>query len=192
MKVVFLDRDGVINRFPGYGRYVTKVKDFHILPGVVEAIRRLTEAGCAIFVVSNQAGVAKGVYSKEKLERINRNMLDAVKKGGGRIRRVYYCTHRSDDGCECRKPGIGSINRAIRTIRSRSHKIQEKFFVGDTQSDILAGRKAGCRTIFVLSGKDSRRDLKQWTVRPDYTARTLLEATRVILGTADQRRRFRT
>ena len=75
MKVVFLDRDGVINEFPGNGSYVTKVKDFHFIPGAVEAIHELTQSGHKIFVISNQAGVGKGVYSFDKLKRIDAKHL---------------------------------------------------------------------------------------------------------------------
>ena len=68
MKIVFLDRDGVINKFPGNGKYVTKLKEFHFVPGALDALRILTDEGYSIFVISNQAGVAKGVYSKQKPE----------------------------------------------------------------------------------------------------------------------------
>ena len=99
-KVIFLDRDGVINEFPGHGNYVTKVKDFHFVPGSLEAIRKLTEEGYAMFVISNQAGVGKGVYSQNKLDRITRYMLKKVNKKDGKIQKVFYCTHRSDRGCD--------------------------------------------------------------------------------------------
>ena len=75
MKVVFLDRDGVINEFPGNGLYVTKVKDFHFIPGSMEALKVLTDAGYDIFVISNQAGVGKGVYSRRKLDLITARLL---------------------------------------------------------------------------------------------------------------------
>ncbi len=191
MKIVFLDRDGVINTFPGLGNYVTKVKDFHILPGALEALKTLTQAGCQIFVISNQAGVGKGVYSKDKLQRINRKMLEAVKKVGGRIKKVYYCTHRSDANCACRKPRIGNIEKALRSLNHHLHKVDEKFFVGDTQMDVVAGKRAGCLTIFVLSGKDKRRDVRKWVVWPDFIAKDLKEAVKIILGDKKTRQGFR-
>src|SRR5436853_2749383 len=103
MKIVFLDRDGVINEFPGNGNYVTKLKDFHFIPGSLDALHILAQHRFSVFVVSNQAGVSKGIYSREKLNQITRKMLLGVRKKGGRIRKVFYCTHRSDAGCECRK-----------------------------------------------------------------------------------------
>src|SRR5258706_5534126 len=143
MKVVFLDRDGVINEFPGNGNYVTKIKEFHFIPGSLNAIRRLTELGYAIFVISNQAGVGKGIYSEDKLNRINAYMLKHVKKTGGKIKRSFYCTHRSDAGCDCRKPGIGSLKRALSLLNKSIRSARKAFFVGDTASDIKAGHNDG-------------------------------------------------
>ena len=182
VKVVFLDRDGVINEFPGNGNYVTKVKDFHFIPGSLESIRRLTEEGFVIFVVSNQAGVGKGVYTKQKLEHINRNMLRAVQKHGGKIKRVFYCTHRSDAGCDCRKPAIGNIRKAFELVDKPLSLARKTYFVGDTEGDIETGVNAGCKTIFVLSGREDRRHLRGWAVKPDYVVRDLSEAVKIIIN----------
>ena len=180
MKVVFLDRDGVINEFPGNGNYVTKWKDFHFIPGALEALRVLKENGYALFIVSNQAGVGKGIYSKKKLTHITRNMLLKIRKSGGNIKRVFYCTHRSGDGCQCRKPGIGSVRRALNLMNKTIRYAPKAFFIGDTQVDILAGHNAGCRTIFVLSGREDRRYMRSWKVKPDFIAKDLFEATQII------------
>ena len=180
MKIVFLDRDGVINKFPGNGNYVTKVKDFHFVPGSLDAIRILTEEGFSIFVISNQAGVGKGVYTKQKLQHITRNMLRDVRACGGKIKKVFYCMHRSDHGCECRKPEIGSIRKGLESMNKSIRSAQKAFFVGDTESDIQAGHNAGCQTIFVLSGREDRRYMRGWNVKPDYIAKDLLEAVDII------------
>ncbi|MCD4780629.1 MAG: HAD-IIIA family hydrolase [Candidatus Omnitrophica bacterium] len=180
MKVVFLDRDGVINKFPGNGNYVTKIKEFHFISGSLESIRCLTEEGFDIFVVSNQAGVGKGVYSERKLQHINRNMLREVKKHGGKIKRVFYCTHRSDAGCGCRKPEIGNIRKAFKLVNKPLSSARKSYFVGDTEGDIQAGVNAGCKTIFVLSGRENRRHLRGWAVKPDYIVKDLSEATKII------------
>jgi len=180
MKVVFLDRDGVINKFPGNGKYVTKLKEFHFVPGALDALRILTNEGYSIFVVSNQAGVAKGIYSKQKLDHITRNMLRDIRATGSRIKKVFYCTHFSHAGCECRKPEIGSIRKALESMNKTIRSAQKAFFVGDTESDIQAGHNAGCTTIFVLSGREDRRHMRGWEVKPDYIACDLLEATDII------------
>lgn len=183
MKVVFLDRDGVINEFPGHGKYVTKVKDFHFLPRVLRAIRMLTETGHTVFVVSNQAGVGRGFFSQDKLDRITNRMLTDVERSGGKIRKVYYCTHRPDAGCTCRKPGIGSVDKAFQTLHRTMRSAKNAFFVGDTKADVETGYNAGCRTIFVLSGRENRRYMRQWIIKPDYIAKDLLEAAKIIMST---------
>ncbi len=180
MKVIFLDRDGVINAFPGRGAYVTRVKDLHLIPGSLAAIRRLTQEGYQIFVISNQAGVGKGVFSMDKLKRIDARMLKLVRRAGGRIRKSFYCTHRSDAGCDCRKPGIGLLKKALRSLHKTIAHAQKAFFVGDTESDIKTGHHAGCRTVFVLSGRENRRSMRRWSVRPDHIAKDLNAAVAVI------------
>ncbi len=182
MKVVFLDRDGVINEFPGNGNYVTKVKDFRFLPRSLQAIRSLTEQDYKIFVVSNQAGVGKGVYSQNKLNRITRFMLQRVERNEGKIRKVFYCTHKSDHGCDCRKPGIGSIKKAFQLMKRPIALAKHSFFIGDTESDIQAGLKAGCQTIFVLSGREDKSMMKKWSIKPHFVAQDLWEATHIILN----------
>lgn len=180
MKIVFLDRDGVINRFPGYGGYVTRVKDFHFLPGALAAIKTLTEMGYTLFVISNQAGVSRGVYSEYKLNQITNHMLKEIRRAGGKIKSVLYCIHASNVGCDCRKPNIGSIKKAMQLVNKTLRHTKKSFFIGDAESDIEAGRTAGCKTIFVLSGKDKRRDLASWKIRPDHVSENLLRAVKII------------
>ncbi|OQX54598.1 MAG: hypothetical protein B5M48_00605 [Candidatus Omnitrophica bacterium 4484_213] len=110
-KILFLDRDGVINRYPGERKFVTRWEEFHFLPNALKAIRRLTEEGYEIKVISNQSGIAKGIYSQESLNEITRRMIEEVKREGGKME-VYYCPHREEDGCDCRKPKIGLFLKA--------------------------------------------------------------------------------
>ena len=180
MKIVFLDRDGVINEFPGNGNYVTKLKSLQFLPGSLDAIRYLTEEGYKIFVISNQAGVGKGVYTKKKLNLINNKLIKSVQAAGGWITKVYYCIHPSDADCECRKPQTGNFERAIQSVNKRLHSVKGYFFVGDTKSDVLAGFNAKLRTILVLSGRANRREVKKWGIKPDYIVKNLKAATRII------------
>lgn len=181
MKVVFLDRDGVINEFPGNGKYVTKVKDFHFIPGSREAVRDLTAAGYVLFVVSNQAGVGKGLFTRDKLDRITQKMLSGIERAGGKIRKVYYSVAKSTDNCDMRKPRIGSILRGLKLIKHTINSVDESYFIGDTESDIQAGINAGCTTIFVLSGREDRRYMRKWSVKPDYIVKDLAAAARLII-----------
>lgn len=181
MKVVFLDRDGVINKFPGNGLYVTKVKNFHFLPRALAALKLLTDAGYHIFVVSNQAGVGKGVFSQEKLDQITNHMLKHVKAHGAHIDEVFYCTCKSSAGCHCRKPRIGNVIKALELLDKDIHDARHAYFVGDTEVDIKAGRNAGCKTVFVLSGREDRGYMKRWDVRPDFIVEDLYAAAELIL-----------
>lgn len=183
MKLVFLDRDGVINEFPGNGNYVTKLKDFHFIPRSLDAIRLLTEEGYTIFVVSNQAGVGKGVFTKAKLDLITKKMLEEVKKHGGKIRKVFYSLKPSGSGCPDRKPNTGSIKKAVKLLKKDMRVARHGYFVGDTESDIKAGQNAGCKTIFVLSGREDCFYMRRWDdLEPDYIVKDLYEATKLITG----------
>lgn len=175
MKIVFLDRDGVINRDPGMGGYVTGWTEFEFLPGALEALRKLKQAGWTVKVISNQAGVAKGLYTREALDEITKNMLAEVKRGGGEISSVHYCLHSDEDNCECRKPRTALLTQAVQDLPVN---FSDTFFVGDNRRDILAGKAAGCKTIFVLSGNTKLEDLD---VRPDFIARDLLNAVEKII-----------
>src|SRR3989338_8498647 len=182
-KIVFLDRDGVINEFPGNGRYVTKVKDFHFIPRAKKAIHMLTDAGFEIFVVSNQAGVGKGIFTKQKLNQITKRMLSGIRSSGGKVRKVYYATRRRDENCDMRKPNIGAVRRAMKLLNKNIRSARGTFFVGDTEIDIKAGKNAGCKTIFVLSGREDCTYMRRWDdVEPDFIVKDLYEAAKLITG----------
>lgn len=180
-KLVFLDRDGVINEFPGHGDYVTTFKQFKFIKGSREAIGRLTEAGFKIYIISNQACVGKGLLKKEKLEQITTRLIDGITKVGGKIDGVFYCTHRSDAGCDCRKPGIGNIKRALKLARTSLVKVKGCYFVGDAKSDCQAASNAGLKSIMVLTGKETLKDVSKWDVKPVHIVNDLAAAVDVIL-----------
>lgn len=175
MKIVFLDRDGVINKDPGFGGYVTCWEEFQFLPRALKALRKLNQAGYKTIIISNQAGVAKGLYTLEDLDEITKNMLDEIKKAGGEICSVHYCPHKDEDNCSCRKPKTGLFSQAL---RGSSIDFSKTYFIGDHSRDMLAGKSIGCKTIFVLSGNTRLEDLD---VQPDFVAKDLLEAVESIV-----------
>ena len=177
-RAVFLDRDGVINVSPG-GGFVTDWKQFRFLPGVPKALRILKERRWMVIVVSNQSGVGRGIMTKGKLEEITWQMQEAVSQAGGRINAVYYCIHHPEDDCSCRKPKIGLLKRAARKF---SIDLKRSFVIGDDERDILMGHRAGCCTVLVLSGKQTRRTIKRLSVSPHRVASTLLQAVRWIVS----------
>ena len=104
MRLVFLDRDGVINRFPGKGCYVTADEGLRLLPNALRGIRLLTEAGFRLDVISNQGCVSRGLITRGHLDLLTQKMLRQIRDAGGRIRRVFYCVHQTSDDCRCKKP----------------------------------------------------------------------------------------
>ena len=178
MKIILLDRDGVINKDPGPKQYITSPEELYILPGVVDAIRKLNMAGYEVTVVSNQAGVAKGFYTQKALDEVTKKMLSLIENGGGKIRQVLYCTHRDEDNCDCRKPKPGLLKRALSGFPVSPGDV---FFVGDGTVDIKAGQAFGCRTILVLSGRSKMECRAGWGVEPDYIASDLSEAVEKIV-----------
>lgn len=178
-KIIFLDRDGVVNKYPGHGRYVTRLSEFRFLRGAKAAIRKLTSDGYRIFVVSNQAGVAKKIYTKKTLSEITRFMKSEVEKAGGKLHRVLYCLHAQKSNCSCRKPKPGLLREATKDM---SVDFGRTFFIGDSLMDVTAGRAFGCKTILVLSGREKMKNASQWDVVPDFVARSLSEAAKNIIA----------
>lgn len=176
MKAVFIDRDGVINKDPGGWtkyNYVTRWSEFNFLPGVFEAFKKLNRSGMKAVIISNQAGVSKGYFSKKDLDAVTARMTDEIVKNGGRIEKVYYCTHKDEDNCHCRKPKAGLLEMAGKEL---GIELNGSYFIGDTKTDVMAGRLAGCRTVAVLSGKATEEEMKKWSAKPDYIFKDLLEA----------------
>jgi len=149
MKTVFLDRDGVINRSPPNMGYVRRWSEFSFIPNARKAIRELTQSGYRIIVVTNQAGIGRGLFSEENLTDIHARMVSEIVETGGRIDAVYYCPHHPNAGCECRKPKPGMLTRA-----GREHNIElsSAYLIGDSTTDIEAGQRAGTQTSLVLTG----------------------------------------
>lgn len=145
-KIIFLDRDGVINKKMAEGDYVKKLGEFKFLPGVIPALQLLSQNGCTIYVITNQRGVGRGLMSHDDLEAIHRYMGSELEKQGVQLGGVYYCPHDEEDGCECRKPKAGLFFRA-----ARDHHIDltKTVFIGDSQRDLEAGCNARCRTILL-------------------------------------------
>ena len=176
MRAVFLDRDGTIGP-DAY--YCSRPEDFNIFPGAAEAVKLINRAGLKAIVITNQSGIARGYFSEDTLAEIHGKMLNELEEQGARIDGIYYCPHHPDDGCQCRKPGTGLLQRA-----AEEHGIDfdGSFMVGDTQMDIDAGRAAGCRTVLVTTGPLEGNDV---TEPADSTADSLLEAARWIVLNAE-------
>ncbi|RCX12541.1 D-sedoheptulose 7-phosphate isomerase [Anaerobacterium chartisolvens] len=172
--VVFLDRDGVINK--NRPDYIKSWDEFLFLPGVPDAIRRLNEKGYAVVVVTNQSAVGRNIISEKELERIHVKMCNSLLKHGALISKIYYCPHSPEEGCECRKPADGLIRRAFEELPLDRGKA---IMVGDSACDIEAGYKSGAATVLLANTLEDAKGLK---VVPDYLAADLPLAVDLILN----------
>ena len=173
-RVVFLDRDGVINR--DSPDCIKRVEEFEFLPGSMEELRHLAECGFSPIVVTNQSGLHRGLFSPETLAEIHRRMCAAVQAHGGFIRDILVCPHLPAEECECRKPRPGLLTAA----RSR-HGIDfaTAVMVGDSVKDIECARNAGVRRAVLVrtgNGGEAERALSARNLCPDFVANDLREA----------------
>jgi D-glycero-D-manno-heptose 1,7-bisphosphate phosphatase len=178
MRLVFLDRDGVISRFPGKGKYVTDPKDLKVLAPALKGIRLLTRGGCRLAVVSNQGCVSRGLLSKKGLDVMTRRMLREIRAAGGRIHKVHYCLHQASDHCRCKKPKTFLFEKELKASRQDRTQV---YVVGDSVEDILAGHAIGGRTILVLSGRSRKKDVKDFPLKPHFIKKDLHAAAQWIL-----------
>ena len=140
-KTVILDRDGVLNKKPARAEYVRRWEEFEWLPGAQTALRLLRESDYRVVIVSNQAGVARGVMTESDLNEIHRLMVEEVAAAGGKIEAIYYCPHDWNAGCECRKPNPGMLFQAQRDLNL---DLSRTVFFGDDERDSEAADRAGC------------------------------------------------
>lgn len=145
-RYIFLDRDGVTNERPPKAAYVCKPEDFKWIAGAKEAIKRLNDAGYFIIMISNQAGIARGVMTEEDFHRVQDRMSLDLAELGAHIDAVYYCPHGWDDKCECRKPKPGMLYQAQKDY---SINLTECVLIGDDERDILTAHNANMKGILV-------------------------------------------
>lgn len=152
-KAIFLDRDGVINKIcyhpelKDVKKKICKdplnIEEFNIVLGVQEAIEKFKKSGYKVVIISNQPGLIKGFYQKELLDSINKLIREKLN-----LKHIYYCLHHPDytGDCSCRKPKPGLLLKAAQELNIN---LKESFMVGDQESDIIAGKEAGCKTVYI-------------------------------------------
>ncbi|MEI6154355.1 MAG: HAD family hydrolase [Deltaproteobacteria bacterium] len=143
LKAVFLDRDGTIIYDVGYPK---DPKQVQLLPGVVEALTKIKGYGFQLVMVSNQSGVGRGRISSEEAESVHHQVLADLDRHGIKLDAFYYCFHSPEERCSCRKP---SPEMLVRAAKELDINLVRSFMVGDKQIDIEAGKRAGCKTIFM-------------------------------------------
>jgi D-glycero-D-manno-heptose 1,7-bisphosphate phosphatase len=158
-RAVFIDRDGTINEEK---EYLYRTEDFVFIPGVVQAIRMLNDAGFLVVVVTNQSGVARGYYSEEDVHQLHRYISAQLEQHGARVDAWYYCPHHPAGRgsyalpCRCRKPLPGMLLEAAGRF---AIDLESSIMIGDKLIDLQAGIAAGCRSILVRTGYGSEEEL---------------------------------
>jgi D-glycero-D-manno-heptose 1,7-bisphosphate phosphatase len=177
-RAIFLDRDGVLNVRPPEHDYVRSAADFRWLPGAADGAARLGRSGYVLAVVSNQRGVARGLLTWDVLEEIERLIQSELVHRGARIEAFRYCPHDLNEGCSCRKPNPGMI---LSLADELELDVARSWTIGDSVSDMTAGRAAGTRTMLV--GAESAAAMES----ADLTAPSLLAASELILSRSEAR-----
>ena len=149
-KAVFFDKDGVINC--ERGEYNYKIEDFQINDGVILSLKELQKAGFLLIIITNQGGISKGIYTKNHVEILHQHLKNLLYKEGINLTEIYYCPHHSDnEQCLCRKPESLLIEKALARFKINSSL---SYFIGDKETDIMAGKKAGLNTFKIKSNEN--------------------------------------
>ena len=180
-KIIFIDRDGVINKDPGgwtKHSYVEKEEEFIFVPGSIDALKKLKANNYGMIIISNQGGISKGYYTKEALKQVTNLMKSELKKEGVEFKKIYYCIHQDSDNCDCKKPKTGMFKQAEKEL---GIKAKGRYFIGDGKMDVEAGNEMGLKAVLVLSGKTNVENIKDWEIKPDYIFDNLKEAVDFII-----------
>ena len=170
MKLVILDRDGTINH--DSADYIKSPAEWDAIPGSLEAIARLHQADYRVVVATNQSGIGRGLFDTQTLFSIHEKLQRALGQVGGRIDAFFFCPHKPDEGCTCRKPQPGML---LEVARRFNVPIEDVFMVGDSRKDLEAAAAAGARPVLVLTGNGAETQTKGnlprgTTVYPDLGA----------------------
>lgn len=160
-KAIFLDRDGTIN--VDYG-YVSKVENFFLLPNTIEGLKKFSEMGYMLIVISNQSGIGRDYYTLEDYHNVTNKMLSTLKQSGIKITDCFYCPHSPESNCDCRKPKPKMIQNAIEKWNVDPNL---SWFIGDKKSDIDAGKALSIKTILISK---SPKEYNQDCIVPDLLA----------------------
>jgi len=190
-KAIFMDRDGTISEEVGYVNHVDR---FQLLPKTIEAIRLINQSDFKAIVVTNQAGVARGYFPEDLVQKVHTKMYRLLEDGGAHLDKVYYCPHHPHVGidkyridCNCRKPKPGMLEKAAEEFLIN---FSESYIIGDKYTEISLGYKIGATSILVLTGY-GRGELElyssKWEKKPHFVAEDLLTAINWILEQEAQR-----
>jgi D-glycero-D-manno-heptose 1,7-bisphosphate phosphatase len=174
-RFVLLDRDGTINEEIGY---VLSPDELRLIPGVAEGLRRLRELDLGLVVVTNQSPIGRGWITEDQLGAVHARLRELLRAQGVDVDAIEHCPHAPEDGCRCRKPATGMVERAAAAF---GFEPAESFVVGDHAGDMAMGRAVGARTVFVMTGHGDE-ELPAAEPFADHVVPDLLAAAAIIRG----------
>ena len=166
-KAVFIDRDGVIIEDKGF---VHKIEDFRLIKNAIEGLKLLKNY--KLFIVTNQSGIGREHYKIEDFLKFNSHLIKELKKHNIKIEKTYYCPHKPEDNCSCRKPKTKFLDDAAEDF---GIDLKSTFVIGDRKSDMEFGKSGGCKTIFITNDNMKNK------IAADYTAKDLVDAAKWII-----------
>ncbi|HWW21497.1 MAG TPA: HAD family hydrolase [Steroidobacteraceae bacterium] len=175
-RAVILDRDGtmVVDR-----QYLSDPDGLMFLPGAAEGLRSIYEQGYRLIVITNQSGVGRGMFSIQTVRQMNVRLMEMVRQAGARLEGVYYCPHRPEEHCSCRKPGTQLMRDAASEL---GFEPRRAIVIGDKISDVEFGRQSGATTMLIAPDPASAQAR---SAHPDYAVRDLREAATILLGLSE-------
>jgi histidinol-phosphate phosphatase family protein len=174
-RAVFLDRDGTLNA--DSRDYIKNLDEFRLFPFTIEALKILSRCGFRLVIITNQACIAKGLTTVEKVQKIHDFITTEFRINGIILDGIFYCPHHPDAGCDCRKPKITNV---LKAAKMNDIDLSKSWFIGDSKRDVETGKNAGCHTILVKTGVRETIDAGNWNPAPEYIMENLLAAARLI------------
>ena len=176
-KALFIDRDGTLNSNPPQGSFYWRWEDWRFLPNAEEALRRFTEDGYIIVVISNQSGVGKGLYTIRDVETLHKRVKKTLERQGVHIEAFYFCPHLTEDNCDCRKPKPGMLLKAAKEL---DIDLRASIVAGDAARDVEAGKSAGTKTAFIYGNAYKDQRDPGYAAHADFVAKDLLELHKLV------------
>ncbi len=174
-KAIILDRDGTLVVDPGY---VHKIEDFKLFPDTIKALQLLKKF--KFFIITNQSGISRKIFTLKDFENFNNHLVNILKENNITIEKTYICPHHPDDKCDCRKPSTKFIKEAEKEFNI---DLKNSWVIGDHPHDVEMGKKAGCKTIYVLTGHgEKHKDELNDNIKPDFIAKGIYEASKIIIN----------
>ncbi len=175
-KTLFLDRDGVINKDRA-GFYIKSKKEIHIYKSALKSLSKISQLGeYRLIILTNQSAIGRGIITEKRSRELNLYLNKKLLKANVKISGIYYCPHKPQDKCECRKPNIGLVKEAMKDFKI---DIKNSFMVGDKKSDMDMARSAGLKGIFILTGQGANQ-IKKFKISYNYIIKDLRGLRKII------------